>query len=53
MRDIGSALTEVMREKQCSPTRALLYLCEKEKTTNGIYIHQSKPKKETCRRLRY
>ena len=54
MQDIGKALDEIMRSRQCSSIYAFLLLSEnkKEGGKDGICKLQSKSTKETGRRLR-
>jgi hypothetical protein len=52
MQDIGTALTRIMRDKQCSSIYAFFLLTEKkEGDINGIRKLQSEPEKKTGRRL--
>lgn len=52
MRDIGSALTQIMRDEQCSPVRAFFLLSENRGDKDGIHKLQPKSEKETSRGLR-
>ncbi len=53
MQDIGNALNDIMRMKQCSPIYAFLLLSQKQEEgdEDGVHKLQSKPEKKVSRRL--
>ncbi len=53
MRDIGSALNEIMQNENCSPIRAFFLFAQEEGDKDGIYKLQSKSSEKVSRRLCY